>query len=83
MQNTAYPTKTAAVRLGVSERLVWTLIKAGELGCIRIGGRTLVTERQINKFLRRKEAAQRPSVDSTDLARDGSRSQPASSPASQ
>ncbi|MEO0438638.1 MAG: helix-turn-helix domain-containing protein [Pseudomonadota bacterium] len=55
MYNTAHSARAAASKLGVSERLVWTLIKDGELGCIKIGGRTLITDRQIDRFLTDKE----------------------------
>ena len=49
--------KRAAEKIGVSERLAWDLIKSGDLKSIKIKARTLVTDRQIDEFLRKREQA--------------------------
>ena len=44
----AYSTAEAAKKLGTSEATIWRWIRAGTLQSIKIGGRRLVSARQID-----------------------------------
>jgi excisionase family DNA binding protein len=55
MSNQANSVKRAAEKLNVSDRKVWQLIARGDLRAIKIDRRTLVTDRQIDEFLRERE----------------------------
>ena len=39
------------VRLNVSTPTVYKLLKSGELRCVKIGGRKLVTEAELERFI--------------------------------
>lgn len=55
MANRANSVKRASAKLDISDRKVWDLIRRGEIKCIRIDGRTLITDQQIDEFLRERE----------------------------
>ncbi len=50
-----YTVDEAAKRLRVGRTLVYNLIGSRELGSIKVGGRRLVTHRQLNAFIRALE----------------------------
>ncbi len=47
-----YSIDEAAERLCVGRTLVYNLIGSGELGSVKIGGRRLITHRQLDTFVR-------------------------------
>lgn len=44
-------------RLGISRTTVWRLVKSGELEPVRIGSRTLISNRSIDLYLSRQRPA--------------------------
>lgn len=44
----------AAYRLGVSRTTIWRLIAAGEIQPVRIGSRTLVSNKSVDEFVARQ-----------------------------
>ncbi len=50
-----YNVDEAAERLNVGRTLVYNLIGSGELGSVKIGGRRLITHRQLDTFVRTLE----------------------------
>lgn len=44
-------------RLNVSAPTVYKLLKSGELKCVRIGGRKLVTEAELERFINQHAVA--------------------------
>ncbi len=65
MQSRANSVRDTAARLNISDRKVWSLIKDGSLGSIRIGTRRLITDEQIEEFLKQ---CQNADLDSRDGA---------------
>ncbi len=55
MSNRANSIKRASTKLDISDRKVWDLIRRGKIKCIRIDGRTLITDKQIDEFLHERE----------------------------
>ena len=55
MANRANSIKRASEKLDISDRKVWDLIRRREINCIRIDGRTLITDQQIDEFLQKHE----------------------------
>lgn len=47
----------AAERLGISRSYAWMLVGRGELGVVRIGRRTLVSESEVARFISTHETA--------------------------
>ncbi len=47
-----YSVDEAAQRLNVGRTLLYNLIGSGELGSVKIGGRRLITHRQLDTFIR-------------------------------
>ena len=47
----AYSVPEAAATLGISASTVWLLIRAGKIGVVRLGGRTIVPSAQLQKIL--------------------------------
>ena len=41
----------AATSLGVSARTLWRILRDGELPCVRIGGRTMVSVADLDAFI--------------------------------
>jgi excisionase family DNA binding protein len=50
-----YTVKEACEIIGLGETTLRKALKAGELGCVRIGWRVLITLDQMNEFVRKKE----------------------------
>lgn len=49
----AFSVDAAAKYIGISRAGMWRLLKAGELQCVRIGGRTLFRRVDLDAFLER------------------------------
>ena len=49
--------KDAAVALGISERLLWTLTKAGEIPCVRLGRAVTYPVATLDAWLRDRTVA--------------------------
>lgn len=47
----ALPVREAARRLSISESGAWNLIRRGELRATRIGGRTLLAVRELERYV--------------------------------
>lgn len=62
-----YDMHGTATRLGISYSGVWRLVRSGELGHYRVGGRVQVTEGQIRQYLAQ---AERPAVPPQERLRE-------------
>ncbi|HVB13762.1 MAG TPA: helix-turn-helix domain-containing protein [Candidatus Dormibacteraeota bacterium] len=47
----------AAERLGLSRSFAWMLVSRGELGAVKLGRRTLVSEAELARFIEAHETA--------------------------
>ena len=47
--------KQAADKLGKSRQYVWILIKMGEISARKVGGRYVITNVQLDKYISKKE----------------------------
>ena len=47
----AHSVTEVATMFGLSEASIWRGIKRGQFECIRVGGRTLITDRSVQKTL--------------------------------
>lgn len=47
-----YPIPEAAERLGIGQRQVWEELRAGRLKAKKIGRRTLVSDKEIGRYIR-------------------------------
>lgn len=52
----AYPVREAAELLGIHERTVWKLVKAGDLESFMVGRRRLVSAVAIHQFIEKQTA---------------------------
>lgn len=52
----AYKVDSAARILDLSERLVWTLVKSGEIDSFTVGRSRLITREALQTFIARKQA---------------------------
>jgi excisionase family DNA binding protein len=47
----AYGVKDAAEKIGISASKLWAMIANREISCVRLGGRTLITVRELSRLL--------------------------------
>ncbi len=54
--NLAYPIDCAAKRIGISRSKLYQIVAAGDLAIIKVGRRTLISDRDLRDFLDRHRA---------------------------